>query len=224
MKPFSHNWLIKHTLIKEIQRLIKTHAQGELLDIGCGEKPYEAFANQYVKKYVGVDHELTPHDKTRIDFFSDAYQMPFPEARFDTILCTEVLEHLEEPKQALTESCRVLKPGGLAIYTVPFAWHIHESPRDFYRYTYYGLQYLFTQAGFEIVEIRSLNGFVERTIQSTVYYVWRFRKGGMLNPFWWLIPPVTGFMQGFGILFNTYLFKNKNSSFTDHYSVVARRV
>lgn len=92
-------------------------------------------------------------------FFGSAYEIPAEDDAFDSALCTAVLEHLEEPESAIRECHRVLKPGACAVYTVPFIWHLHEEPRDFFRYSRYGLEYLFKKVGFEIVELEALSGF-----------------------------------------------------------------
>jgi hypothetical protein len=60
---------------------------------------------------------------------------------------------------------------------MPFIWHLHEEPRDFFRYTKYGLQYLFEQAGFEVEEIRPLSGFWVTFGQMFVYYLQRLNRG-----------------------------------------------
>jgi len=131
----------------------------------------------YVSEHIGVDHPATLHDTSQIDLFGLAYDVPVSDQSFDTAICTAVLEHLEEPELALRECFRVLKPGGMAIYSVPFIWHVHEAPRDFYRYSKYGLQYLFEKVGFEIVEIKALSGFWFTFGQLLVYNLYRFNIG-----------------------------------------------
>ena len=100
----------------------------------------------------------------------------------------------------MKEADRVLKKGGYAIYTVPLFWHLHEEPRDFYRYTKYGFKYLFEKNGFGIAELRALSGFWVTSGQEFVYYLWRFRKGGQLNSLWWIIPAKGAFIQGMSYL------------------------
>jgi SAM-dependent methyltransferase len=136
------------------------------------------------------------------------------------VLCTDVLEHLEEPALAISEACRVLRSGGYAIYTVPLFWHIHEEPRDFYRYTTYGLRYLFEKSGFEIIEISALSGFSVTFTQEIVYFLYRYRRGGWINPFWWIIPPLGHVIQLLGYGLNKI---ERTEMFTCEYIVVARK-
>lgn len=89
----------------------------------------------------------------------------------DTILCTSVLEHLELPWKAIKEMNRILKSNGCIVDTVPLFWHLYEEPRDFYRYTKYGLKYLFEKNGFEIVELKPLSDFWVTFGQELVYYL-----------------------------------------------------
>jgi len=169
------NWLVYKISDKALTKAIQKYARGKLLDIGCGDKPYEDMTKFYITEHIGLDHENTLHDKSKIDLFGTAYNIHMEDEHFDTVLCTAVLEHLEDPDSAIKEANRVLKKGGYAIYTVPFFWHLHEEPRDFYRYTKYGLRYLFKKNGFEIVELKPLSGFWVTFGQELVYYLWRFR-------------------------------------------------
>lgn len=133
-----------------------------------------------------MDIRLTTNAIKPVDLVASACNIPVKVESFDTILCTAALEHLEEPEMALREACRVLKPGGHAIYTIPFFWHLHEEPRDFYRYTKYGIRYLFEKAGFEIVELKPLSGFWITFGSEFNYYINRLNRGLLkpIIPFW----------------------------------------
>jgi len=161
---------------------LQQYAEGLLLDIGCGEKPYRDLTNGLVTHHLGLDHPGSFHNKAKVNVFATAYEISLADNSVDTILCTFVLEHLENPRNAINEMYRVLKPGGYVILSAPLFWHLHEQPRDFYRYTKYGLDHLFTTAGLEIVEIKPLSGFVVTFGQELVYFLNRLRRGPAKYP------------------------------------------
>jgi SAM-dependent methyltransferase len=147
------NWLAKRQVGNAIALAAETYAHGLLIDIGCGAKPYRATFAMYVDGHVGVDHPDSPHALTSVDVLATADSIPLADSGFDTALMSELLEHLENPAAALLEARRLLKPGGYLIVTTPFIWVLHEAPRDFFRYSPYGLRYLLEQAGFEVVQV-----------------------------------------------------------------------
>lgn len=171
------NILINCIHDRELKHYATSYLKGRLVDIGCGTKPYKKLLAPYVAEHIGVDHEETLHDKSNIDLWGTAYHIPCDDEYFDSAICTAVLEHVEEPQDALRECARVLKLGGHAIYSIPFIWHLHEEPRDFFRYSKYGIKYLFEKAGFEIVEIKALSGFWVTFGQLFVYNIYRFNRG-----------------------------------------------
>jgi SAM-dependent methyltransferase len=138
---------------------MQQYLRGRVLDIGCGRKTKRFLVQDDITEYVGLDHEASLHERSQVDLIGTAYRIPQADECFDGVVCTAVLEHLEDPKSALLESFRVLKRGGHAIYTVPLFWHLHEEPRDFYRYTKHGLRYLFETAGYEVVQVTPASGF-----------------------------------------------------------------
>lgn len=122
---------------------------GAVLDVGCGRKPYRSFIP--AAEYVGMEVD-TP--RTRQSFTADVYyngrDFPFPDARFDGVLCSQVFEHVFTPKDFLREIHRVLRPGGCLVLTVPFVWDEHEQPHDFARYSSFGLRAVLEEAGFVV--------------------------------------------------------------------------
>lgn len=218
---FEKNWLVHKIIFKELANVIQKYGKGILLDIGCGEKPYKELTIPFVEKHIGLDHINSLHSKSQVDLFGTAYEIPLKENSVDTILCTAVLEHLEEPDKALKEANRVLKKNGYAIYTVPLFWHIHEEPRDFFRYTEYGLKYLFEKNNFEIVELKPLSGFWVTFGQEFVYYLWTFRRGGKLNPLYWIISIIGSFIQFFCYIINKI---DNSKQFTWMYLIIAKKL
>lgn len=181
---FSPSWMVKYVgekaYVDLFDRLAGIRKPGKLLDIGCGggEKK-EVLPDD--ADYVGVDHSECPHERSSIDFYSTAYSIAVKDASFDTVFCSGVLEHLEEPEMALKEAFRVLRPGGIAIYSIPLFWHLHEEPRDFYRYTKYGIRHLFEKVGFETEQISPLSGFWITFGSEFSYYLSKFGRG-VLKP------------------------------------------
>ena len=164
---------------EQIRENAREYFSGCMLEIGCGDKSKGALVGNYVGEHVGLDlpDSDSPHAELEADIVGSALNMPIDDESYDCVLSTAVLEHLEEPQRALNESYRVLKPGGHAIYTMPLFWHLHEKPRDFFRYTKYGLRHLFTTAGYEIVHLKALSGFFVTFGAELGYYLRRFARG-----------------------------------------------
>ncbi len=152
------SWLVKKIGEREYKKCFERFKPATLLDIGCGGGEKKTVIPENIK-YTGVDHPGTLHDTSHINVFSDAYGLPFKTGSYEFVFCTGVLEHLEEPQKAVHEAYRVLEPGGMALYTIPLFWHLHEEPRDFFRYTEHGIRYLFQKAGFQRIEINPMSGF-----------------------------------------------------------------
>ncbi len=110
--------------------------RGTVLDLGAGLRP---FADQIPGRVIALDHRVRPD----IDLIGDAHRLPFCDATFDAIVCTEVFEHLLDPPSAAGEMIRVLKPGGRLALTTRFCFPLHDRPGDFWRFTPYTLARLF---------------------------------------------------------------------------------
>jgi len=149
------SYLSTYWLVKAMAQ-VRHYAGGRLLDIGCATKPYRALLA--AETHIGIDWPQTLHQNVQIDVFADASNLPFRDGAFQTIVCTEVLEHLKTPQQALSEIARVAAPHAHLILSVPFTFRIHEQPYDFFRYTPFALCYLLEQSGFEVIELAPRGG------------------------------------------------------------------
>jgi SAM-dependent methyltransferase len=118
-----------------------------LLDVGTGKGTYLPLYLRRCKRVYAVDIPWSPH-QAKVDCWANVLALPFKSGSFDVVACTEVLEHVENPRQALSEMRRVLKRGGKLLLSVPFMQAEHEQPHDYFRYTRYGLQMLCRQTGF----------------------------------------------------------------------------
>lgn len=147
---FFPDWLELREVTRSTEGALQHHAFGNLLDVGCGEMPYRAVTSR-VSAWVGMDAD----ENSAAQLHGTASAIPSPSGSFDTILCTQVLEHVQEPAQVLNELKRVLAPGGVLILSAPQYWETHEEPNDFFRYTEHGLRHLLLSSGFEILEHRS---------------------------------------------------------------------
>lgn len=171
-----HNWLAYRLHDARIATLLRTHASGVLADVGCGEKPYAALTEGLVSKHIGIDHADSEHGKARVDIYATAYHTTLADSSVNTVLCTTLLEHVERPADAIREMFRILEPGGPVILSAPMFWHLHEEPRDFYRYTPHGMRHLLAEAGFQNILIVPLSGFIVTAALESSYYLQRFRN------------------------------------------------
>jgi ubiquinone/menaquinone biosynthesis C-methylase UbiE len=94
---------------------IQDYATGRLLDIGCGNKPFLKYTTHRVSEHIGLDHPASPHGNSAVDVTGFADNLPFESDSFNTVLLTQVIEHLEDPGNVLRETARVLKKDGFVI-------------------------------------------------------------------------------------------------------------
>jgi len=152
---------------------------GRVLDVGCGQKPYQSLFQS--TEYIGLDVEESGHNHAneQIDVYYDGVQFPFENDSFDSVICNQVLEHIATPEITLSEIHRVLKPQSYVLLTVPFIADEHEQPFDFYRYSSFGIKHLLEtvrssgQTGFEIVKVVKLNrniALVSAHLWNTYWY------------------------------------------------------
>jgi SAM-dependent methyltransferase len=121
----------------------RRYGQYRLLDVGCGDKPYQPIFEPFARKYVGVD----PVDNPRADIKGAVESLPIGDGEYDVVLCAQVLEHCDEPPQAVRELHRVTAPGGRVLASTHGVMVYHPSPVDYWRWTHTGLERLFQGNG-----------------------------------------------------------------------------
>jgi SAM-dependent methyltransferase len=129
---------------RKLESFLESYQTEEkILDIGSGGSAYgRLFPNRLT---VDIDPERNP------EIVADAARLPFEDASFSFILCTEMLEHVPEPQVVIDELHRVLKPGGKMVLTTRFVFPLHDTPHDYWRFTKYGLLRLFKN--WEVTEL-----------------------------------------------------------------------
>lgn len=167
-------YIIRRNLYLSVQKYA-AQMTGSLMDFGCGTRPYESLFTG-ISRYVGVDFEGGGNDyqKNRVDVFYDGKKLPFEDASFDHVLSTEVVEHIFNPDEIMSEINRVLRPGGTFLLTCPFLWPEHEQPWDYARYSSFGIRHLLERHGFIVTEQEKTGNFISSIIQLIVLYIYMF--------------------------------------------------
>jgi SAM-dependent methyltransferase len=133
---------------KEVIVHTKHYVSGVTLDFGAGTAKYQHIVRPCGTKYIAFDIVAGKN----IDVVGDVLNPPFANNSFDTIISTQVLEHVEKPWILVAQMGRILKSGGICITTAPFLVPYHADPYDFFRYTVEGMVSLFENEGFKVVE------------------------------------------------------------------------
>ena len=114
-----------------------------VLDVGCGEKPYEPLFAPFASSYVGVD----PVENRYAELRGSVEDLPVEDGSFDVVLCNQVLEHCDDPVKAVRELRRATAPGGRVLASTHGVMPYHPSPTDYWRWTHAGLEKLFAENG-----------------------------------------------------------------------------
>ena len=151
-----------------------------VLDVGAGETPYKKWCvgqeylaqdfSQYDGTGDGVGLQTGTWDRSNIDIVCDIVAIPEPDASFDVIICTEVLEHVPDPVAALAECTRLLKVGGTLIITAPFHSMTHFAPYHFCTgfSAYFYEEYLARRNGYEMLEVAPQGSFFTAVAQEVM--------------------------------------------------------
>jgi SAM-dependent methyltransferase len=215
------------SLIRASLRRVAPRARGRLLDVGCGDKPFESIFRPFVTEYVGVEHretfELTKASGPELggskrpgpDVLYSGDRMPFPDRSFDTVLSVQVLEHTPQPGLLVREMARVLADDGILILMAPFQFRLHEQPHDYFRYSPHGLRQLCAEAGLEVTHVEQqgslwsllghkLNSYLALRVALMGAMAQRMGKLGhekatLERPRYWTLPVVGPSMLGIAV-------------------------
>lgn len=151
-------------LPQAIARLIKKmglQPGAQVLDFGCADQPYrELLPND--TQYIGAD--LRGNLLAAVEIGEDG-RIQLDDASVDAVLSTQVLEHVGDPTLYLTESLRVLKPGGQLLLSTHGMMVLHRDPVDYWRWTSDGLRHALEQAGFEVIHFEGIMGLGATGVQ-----------------------------------------------------------
>ena len=154
--------LTTDTLARYFETHLPRFCRGRLADLGCGKAPLFGVYRSHVSETVCVDWDGTLHGEDFLDVACNLNEpLPFEDARFDTVILSDVLEHLPDPAHLWGEAFRLLAPGGRLIASVPFLYGIHEAPNDYFRFTEFALRRFAARAGFEVVLLEAYGGAPE---------------------------------------------------------------
>jgi ubiquinone/menaquinone biosynthesis C-methylase UbiE len=142
------------------------YANGQLLDVGCGKMPYKSIFDQKVVRYIGLDI-----NNDTADIKGDFLKVKISNESFDTVLCTQVLEHVFDPKKILNKIYRILRSRGVLILTVPFTGSLHEIPNDYFRYTRFALKRMLEDSNFDVIYIKEEGNWISALGQDFIFYL-----------------------------------------------------
>lgn len=178
------------SLMPALEEISKKYTKGRLLDVGAGRLTHKMMLSPLVESYLSLDKFIA---HPGLNFAADLLGgLPFKDESFDTVFCSQVLEHLPDPKRALEEMARILKKEGHLILSVPHLSYIHGAPEDFFRFTCYGLKTLIEETGLSVVEIKACGGILSFCLTPISMislilghkFSWTKRPALFLNRYW----------------------------------------
>ena len=197
------------TIYRDIAKTIPAF-KGNVLDVGCGQSPYRFLLDKNQTTYFGIDvAEATAFDYNNPDITPfNGQDIPFEDAKFDGLICTEVLEHVQNYQKLIDEMHRVMKPGATGIITIPWSARYHYIPYDFFRYTPSSLKTMFS--GFSSAVITNRGTDIPNIANKVIVMWFRNMFPGtawrwLFSPIWIVLSPIMGvvvLLAHISLLFN----------------------
>tara|TARA_B100000579_G_C22846678_1_gene864817 strand:- start:4275 stop:4919 length:645 start_codon:yes stop_codon:yes gene_type:complete len=132
------------------------------LNIGSGG-PIEELLKKKVKNYYSIDIDQSRKPNEIMDVCSNDFKVNFN----PNLICIfETLEHCQNPIKAVDNIHKTLDKGNVCLASVPFNFHIHDEPNDFFRFTEYGCKLIFKN--FSEVKVLRRNGWLESIFVNIV--------------------------------------------------------
>jgi len=154
-------------ITKEVIFHILPYVKGRVLDLGAGTAKYRSILIKNAMNYIACDVKKNEN----IDMICDVTNLDFKPESFDTVISTQVFEHVTNPFLVAREIKKVLKSGGYAVITAPFMIPFHPDPKDNFRFSKEGLEEIFRSSGFEIVDSGIYGGFF-MVLSEMIHFSW----------------------------------------------------
>ena len=144
------------SLAKVLFPVIEQHIHGKCLDAGAGRTAYKTKLLQKAYEVISLDWQ----QREVLDCSGSVMELPFQDQAFDSVFCSQVLEHVPSPEKVLQEFHRCLKPGGTLVISVPHLAYLHNEPHDYFRYTKHGLRAVLERNSFDVIDIQPAGGLL----------------------------------------------------------------
>lgn len=208
----------RYLLKKQIKKY--THyMKGVVLDAGSGNgERYKKFFK--FEKYLTLD--IKPDSGA--DIIGSVENIPLENNSVDSVISTQVLEHVKNPQKAVSEFYRVLKSRGHCLVTVPQLNELHEEPNDYFRFTRFGLEEIFRFAGFKIILIDQRGGFWSANMQMQIRYVIDLFRLNKISVLRWIFQPFVLINGLLAIFFDFFDISNANRKHAIGWLIIAQKL
>jgi len=152
---WQYRWLLKKHMLTPLSEYAQKYTNGRLLDIGCGDKPYQSLFPSKISINMGLDTNRIP---TKADIYGSVTALPIKSNSINTVLCVWVLDDVPEPNHIFVEVSRVLKKGGKFLLVANQSDGLHFEPNCFYLFTKYAIKHLAEKNSMQILEYKEIGG------------------------------------------------------------------